>query len=224
MDFPLSRHTAVPSIPRKAQRLKSTKGKGKIFFSGIPEIQGDVRIYFGKGGFLMTDAIKMELPPISSIPLILRREVEARYFQSLISPLCHAFGEEEVRKVITRSIAEEARKQGEALRRNAESNGCETFKKVVEGWNRGDSLRYHIEADSPERFAFRVSRCAFAEMYRHLGLAEWGFVLSCQRDFSFLQGFNPEARLFRPHTLMEGHGFCDFDYRFPPIMKEEDAK
>ncbi len=172
----------------------------------------------------MTDAIKMELPPISSIPLILRREVEARYFQSLVAPLCHAFGEAAVREVVTRAIAEEARNQGKALRENAGSRGCETFKKVVAGWTRGDSLRYHVEEDSQERFAFRVSRCAFAEMYQRLGLAEWGFVLSCQRDFPFLQGFNPEARLLRSHTLMEGHGFCDFDYRFPPITKEEDAK
>ncbi len=171
----------------------------------------------------MAKHLKMELPPVSSVPLILRREIEALYFQALLPHLCRDFGEENVRQTVSRAILEEARNQGSHLRENAPSNGCETLQKVVAGWNRGDSLEYSIIEESPQRLAFRVSRCAFAEMYQGLGLAEWGFILSCQRDFAFLEGFNPQARLFRPHTLMEGHGFCDFDYRFPPPYKEEDT-
>ncbi|HPJ26010.1 MAG TPA: L-2-amino-thiazoline-4-carboxylic acid hydrolase [Synergistaceae bacterium] len=172
----------------------------------------------------MAGSIKMELPPLSSIPLIRRREAEALFFRALIDPLCDTFEKERLREVLSRAITEEARKEGRALREHAPSGGCEIFQTIVAGWNRGDTLEYNVLERSPERFAFRVSRCAFAEMYQRLGLAEWGFILSCQRDFAFLEGFNPEARLFRPHTLMEGHGFCDFDYRFPPIGKEEDAK
>ncbi len=171
----------------------------------------------------MIDPVQMELPPVSSVPLILRREIEARYFHALLPHLCADFGEQAVRKSLTRAIREEACTQGRHLCENAPSNGCKTFRKVVAEWNRGGSLELRMIEESPQRLAFHVSRCAFAEMYRRLGLEEWGFILSCQRDFSFLEGFNPEARLLRPHTLMEGHGFCDFDYRFPPITKEEDA-
>ncbi len=65
---------------------------------------------------------------------------------------------------------------------------------------------------SPDRLAFNVVRCRYAEMYRALGLEALGASLSCQRDFALVQGFNPEIRLKRTQTLMEGAPFCDFRF------------
>ena len=43
--------------------------------------------------------------------------------------------------------------------------------------------------------------------------ADLGASLSCQRDFSLVEGFNPAIRLTRTQTLMEGAPFCDFRFR-----------
>jgi len=49
-------------------------------------------------------------------------------------------------------------------------------------------------------------------MYEKLGIKELGCVLSCSRDFSFMEGFNPEIELIRTKTIMEGSECCDFRY------------
>jgi len=52
-----------------------------------------------------------------------------------------------------------------------------------------------------------------AEMYRRLGLADLGPLLSCSRDGEMIAGFNPEIAFERTQTLMEGASHCDFRYR-----------
>jgi hypothetical protein len=62
------------------------------------------------------------------------------------------------------------------------------------------------------RFAFNVTRCRYAEMYRALGIPELGALLSCNRDAALIAGFNPDIKLIRSQTIMEGAPFCDFRY------------
>jgi hypothetical protein len=50
-------------------------------------------------------------------------------------------------------------------------------------------------------------------MYHHLGIPELGDTLSCSRDFALIEGFNPEIRLNRTQTIMQGAAWCDFRYR-----------
>jgi hypothetical protein len=67
--------------------------------------------------------------------------------------------------------------------------------------------------DDGAAFEFNVTRCRFAEMYRSLGLADLGPILSCSRDGRMIDGFNPAIGFTRTQTLMEGATHCDFRYR-----------
>ena len=58
-----------------------------------------------------------------------------------------------------------------------------------------------------------MTRCKFAELYKELGCADLGAVLSCERDAAFLEGFDKSLELVRSETLMEGGSRCDFCYR-----------
>jgi hypothetical protein len=58
-------------------------------------------------------------------------------------------------------------------------------------------------------------------MYRALGIPEIGALLSCNRDFSLVEGFNPAVKLTRTQTVMEGASHCDF--RFELRRPERDA-
>jgi hypothetical protein len=53
-------------------------------------------------------------------------------------------------------------------------------------------------------------------MYRRLGIADLGPVLSCSRDAAMIEGFNPAIAFTRTQTLMEGSAHCDFRYRIEP--------
>jgi hypothetical protein len=70
---------------------------------------------------------------------------------------------------------------------------------------------YILEATG-EKFSFNVTRCRYAGMYRELGIPELGAILSCNRDFALIQGFNPQIDLARTQTIMEGAAFCDFRF------------
>jgi hypothetical protein len=50
-------------------------------------------------------------------------------------------------------------------------------------------------------------------MYRRLGLADLGGLLSCSRDAALIDGFNPSIAFARTQTIMEGAPHCDFRYR-----------
>jgi L-2-amino-thiazoline-4-carboxylic acid hydrolase len=66
----------------------------------------------------------------------------------------------------------------------------------------------------PLTASFISTRCRYAEMYRAMGLAELGALLSCNRDGAFCEGYDPRLKLERTQTLMGGASHCDFRYRW----------
>ncbi len=65
---------------------------------------------------------------------------------------------------------------------------------------------------SEESFAFDVTRCRYAEMYRSLGMEDLGATLSCNRDGALIEGFNPNVEFTRTQTIMGGADRCDFRF------------
>ena len=68
-------------------------------------------------------------------------------------------------------------------------------------------------------FDFNVTRCRYAEMYKKMGLGEIGGLLSCNRDGSFCEGYDPRLKMTRTQTIMEGASHCDFRYRYEADTK-----
>ena len=54
-----------------------------------------------------------------------------------------------------------------------------------------------IERDET-KYNYNIVKCKYADMYKELGLAELGFVLSCGRDSMLFGGFNPDIKFERP--------------------------
>jgi hypothetical protein len=50
-------------------------------------------------------------------------------------------------------------------------------------------------------------------MYRAMGLGHIGHLLSCNRDGTFAEGFEPALTLGRTQTIMQGAKRCTFRYR-----------
>ena len=110
-------------------------------------------------------------------------------------------------------VRELARQGGCATAAALGGNGIAELVQAVENWRTGDALEIDILRRDDEALEFNVTRCRFAEMYRRLGLADLGALLSCNRDGAMIEGFNPEIEFRRTQTLMEGASHCDFRYR-----------
>ena len=165
----------------------------------------------------MTQTAKTAPPPPdqlnAKIGVLTRREVEARLLAPLIEALGAEFGRERVIAVVREAIIAIARSQGAQLAEATGGNALSGFAESLKFWQQDDAMVIDVLAQDAHHFDFNVTRCRYAELYRSLGIPELGAVLSCNRDWALIQGFNPEVTLERTQTIMEGAPFCDFRYR-----------
>ena len=153
-------------------------------------------------------------PPdtLNSIGVLKRREIEARILAPFVEALGAEFGRERVVEILRQTIINVARQQGAALAGQVGDNSLGNFRAATEAWKKDDALQLEVLEQSDDRYSFNVTRCRYAEMYRALGIPELGAVLSCNRDYSLIEGYNPNVELTRTQTLMQGASHCDFRY------------
>ena len=150
---------------------------------------------------------------LNAVGVLTRREIEARILAPVIDALGQRFGRDEVVAIVREVVAGIAREQGRAMAASRGDASLGSFAQTLGPWTKDDALRLEVIDESPGRFAFDVTRCRYAEMYRALGIPELGEVLSCQRDAALIEGFNPDVALTRTQTIMQGAACCDFRYR-----------
>ena len=145
------------------------------------------------------------------LPILQQREIEA----GVIAPVFRAFaaevGQERAREIVAGVIRDLAKQAGCAAA--ACGNDLAHLKEVVSKWTEGGALELTVLRDDAGAFEFNVTRCRFAEMYARLGLTHLGGLLSCNRDGSMIEGFNPDIHFERTQTIMEGAPHCDCRYR-----------
>ncbi len=157
-------------------------------------------------------------PPdhLNEIGVLKRREIEARIVGPLLDALGREFGRERVLEVAREVIIRLAHAQGAQLAEVTRGKTLAHFADGLEFWKKEDALQIDTLEQNDEKLSFNVTRCRYAELYRALGIPELGAVLSCNRDFALIEGFNPEITLTRTQTIMEGAPFCNFRYQTRP--------
>lgn len=149
---------------------------------------------------------------LNAIGVLTRREIEARIIGPLLENLGEEFGRERVLEVARKTIVQIARQQGEQLARSMGGCSLAHFAMSMQAWTKGNAIEMDILEQTDEKFSYNVTRCRYAEMYTALGIPELGSLLSCNRDFALIEGFNPEVKLDRTQTIMKGASFCDFRF------------
>lgn len=160
---------------------------------------------------MTTDSPKPD--SLNEIGVLKRREIEARIIGPLVARLAEEFGEQRVHELTAEVIVDIARTQGAALAEAVGDNGLAAMAGSMSAWTAGGALEIEVLEQTDEKFSFNVTRCRYAELYRELGLAELGASLSCNRDGSLMEGFNPNVEFTRTQTIMSGASHCDFRYR-----------
>ncbi len=158
---------------------------------------------------------------LSKVPLLARREIEARILAPVVEALAPSCGREQVMAKVRQAVEGLAVQMGADYAARAEVTSLAELDTLVELWSFDGALEVEQLVHSEKAYDFNVRRCRYAEMYRELGIAELGLVMSCQRDFAFFKGFDPRVRLTRTRTIMEGADHCDFRFRW--VEKGEQA-
>lgn len=161
----------------------------------------------------MTDETRPDI--LNEIGVLKRREIEARIIAPLIERFGEEFGHERVVELTREVVVDVAKQQGGAMAAALGANDLSTFGGSMEAWTRGGALETEVLEQTSTRYAFNVTRCKYAEMYRELDMADLGAALSCNRDGTMIEGFNPDITFTRTQTIMGGATHCDFVYELP---------
>jgi hypothetical protein len=164
------------------------------------------------------------MPPdnLNEIGVLKRREIEARILMPVLEALGAEYGREQVFATARKVIIDVARAQGKELAGRMGGDSLGHFAAALEDWKKGDAYRMDVLEQTEEKLFFNVTRCRYAEMYRALGIPEVGALLSCNRDFSLVEGFNPAVKLTRTQTVMEGASHCDFRFELRKTARDAD--
>lgn len=148
----------------------------------------------------------------TAMTLLQRREIEANIVAPLVRAVMGELGEARTLELLREVVAGLARQSGAAMAVEFGDASLSAFARGLDRWKEGGALEIDMLAEAPDRLEFNVTRCRYAEMYRALGMADLGGSLSCCRDFALVEGFNPEVKLTRTQTIMEGAPHCDFRF------------
>jgi hypothetical protein len=145
--------------------------------------------------------------------ILQRRRIEANIIDPIYQIMVRELGKEKAADIIREAITEDAQKAG-ARFAASEPNGANllTFIAIQDLWKKDDALVTTVVEESEEVYTYEVTRCAYAEMYQEMGLAEIGNLLSCTRDFEFIVGYDSSIEITRTKTIMGGDSHCDFHY------------
>lgn len=152
---------------------------------------------------------------MTDLPMLEKRRIEAAMLKHVYDTLKESHGDAMARQAVADAVRRSSIEQAQSFA--AEVGGKTSLQTFIDRqglWRMGDALTTEVKEQTDTDYVFHVTRCRYAEMYREMGLGEIGHLLSCQRDGTFCEGYDPKLKLTRTQTIMQGASHCDFHYRY----------
>ncbi len=153
---------------------------------------------------------------MAELPTIVKRKLQAQVIGPIYAEMVAELGEDRASAILDAAIRKAAIAEGKEFA--AKAPGGKTsmadFIKLYENWTADGALEMKVLEASSTRFDFDITRCRYAETYKEMGLGKIGHLLSCNRDGTFCQGYDPNITMERKETIMQGAPCCTFRYRY----------
>ncbi len=153
---------------------------------------------------------------MADIPTIAKRRLQAQVIGPIYEEMVRQVGEAKAASILDAAIRKAAIAEGKEFARRAPGGvtSMADFIRLYELWTADGALEVKVLEASDTKFDFDVTRCKYAEMYREMGLGHIGHLLSCNRDGTFCEGYDPAIALDRQQTIMQGAPCCTFRYSY----------
>src|SRR5262245_36216920 len=153
---------------------------------------------------------------MTSLPTLTKRRLQAQVIGPIFAEMVAEVGEEKAKAILDRAIRKAAIAEGREFARRAPDGvtSMADFIKLYELWTADGGVEIEVLEASDTRFDFNVTRCRYAETYKEMGLGQIGHLISCNRDGTFCQGYDPNIMLERKQTIMQGASSCTFRYTY----------
>jgi hypothetical protein len=152
---------------------------------------------------------------ITTIPTLLKRKLQAQVIGPIFAEMVNQLGEDKAARILDAAVRKAAIAEGKSFAERAPhgETSMADFIKLYELWTQDGALEIEVLEATDTTFNFDVTRCKYAETYKEMGLGKIGHLMSCNRDGTFCQGYDPKITLERDHTIMAGAPRCTFRYR-----------
>ncbi len=149
------------------------------------------------------------------IGILRQRSIEAAFAKELHAEMAREIGEAKATEILARAVIRMARAAGAewAAKAPGGKTSIQSFVETMPAWTKDDALRIEVLKQTETEFNFNVTRCRYAETYKAMGIGHLGAALSCNRDGTFCEGYDPKLKLTRTQTIMGGATHCNFRYR-----------
>ena len=150
------------------------------------------------------------------IPVLTKRQLQAQVIGPIYAEMVAQIGEEKASAILDSAIRKAAIAEGKEFAKKAPGGvtSMQDFIKLYELWTADGALEVKVLEASDTVFNFDVTRCKYAETYKEMGLGKVGHLMSCNRDGTFCEGYDPNIKLDRKQTIMGGASCCTFRYRY----------
>lgn len=147
---------------------------------------------------------------IDEMPILLRREVEARFIKPFLDAFAEEIGKERTYEIAGEVIDRIAFQAGQERAAQTGKNQPKDVPELLAMHSTEGGCDNHTREVDERHILEETMDCEYARMYARLGMQELGYLLSCRRDFKFFEGVNSKMRLTRTRTIMQGGRSCDF--------------
>ncbi len=148
------------------------------------------------------------------IPVIEQAKIQAQVLAPLVKALQAELGKERANALVHKALGHVYRRFGEQWWQAKQSRHLgENMASAFTAFAEGDAITYTVRDQSQNSYEIDVKTCRYAQFYQELGEPELGFLLVCSLDFPFAEGADPDIKLTRTQTIMQGASHCDFRYR-----------
>ena len=126
-----------------------------------------------------------------NLSMLAKRRIEAEILGHVYQVLKASHGKEVAMKTVGDAVRRSAIEQAQRFAAETEQGtSLQHFVDMSKLWQKEDALKIEVR------------------------LGEIGHLLSCQRDGSFCEGYDPKLKMKRTQTIMQGASHCDFRYTY----------
>jgi L-2-amino-thiazoline-4-carboxylic acid hydrolase len=148
------------------------------------------------------------------LPTLTKRKLQAQVIGPIYAEMVAQLGEQRAGQILDAAIKKAAIAEGKSFADKAPDGvtSMADFIKLYENWTADGALEIDVLKADDKTFDFNVTRCKYAETYKDMGLGKIGHLMSCNRDGTFCEGYDPNIKLERAQTIMGGASCCTFRY------------
>ena len=147
--------------------------------------------------------------------LTYRQLFQRQYFNIIIfgKLLKQELGDEKAIELIKKLSDKFSIERGKKQAQQSGENSLQAFvKQFKDPEPYKHTLTMEIIEDTEKAFELKVTECLWAAAFREQDAGDIGFAWICYGDYGWPQGFNPQLKMVRDKTLMQGHDCCNHRY------------